>query len=65
MKGVFLAGRRGRIKTFVLNGWAASEQAWDLCRFPRDRIFSYIEQLDGEPEKAMREAFAKLRDQLR
>ena len=47
-----------RVKTFVLNGWAASEQAWDLCRFPRDRIFSYIEQLDGEPEKAMREVDA-------
>lgn len=43
------------MKTFVLNGWAASERAWDLCKFPRDRIFSYVEQLEGEPEKAMRE----------
>ena len=41
------------MKTFVLNGWAASERAWDLCEFPRDRVFSYIEQLDGLPEKAI------------
>ena len=44
----------------VLNGWAASPQAWDLCGFmraqqvaPLPRLFSYVEQLDGEPEKAM------------
>ena len=46
----------------VLNGWAASPQAWDLCGFMRSqvatsatlpRLFSYVEQLDGEPEKAM------------
>ena len=43
------------MKTFVLNGWAASERAWDLCKFRRDRIFSYVEQLDGEPARAMRE----------
>ena len=42
------------MKTFVLNGWSASEHAWDLCLFPRERIFSYVEQLDGEPEAAMR-----------
>lgn len=41
------------MKTFVLNGWAASPRAWDLCRFRRDRIFSYVEQLDGEPERAL------------
>ena len=41
------------MKTFVLNGWAASPHAWDLCAFPRDRVFSYIEQLDGLPEKAV------------
>ncbi len=44
------------MKTFVLNGWAASERAWDLCRFSRDRVFGYVEQLDGAPEEAMREA---------
>ena len=45
---------------FVLNGWAASPHAWDLCRFMRPqqvaalpRLFSYVEQLDGEPEKAI------------
>ena len=31
------------IQTIVMNGWAASPQAWDLCRFPRDRIVSYLE----------------------
>ena len=41
------------MKTFVLNGWSASEQAWDLCTFPRDRVFSYVEQLEGLPEKAV------------
>ena len=41
------------MKCFVLNGWAASSAAWDLCRFRRDRIFSYIEQLDGIPEKEL------------
>ena len=42
-----------RLPVFVLNGWAASPHAWDLCRFMRTRLFSYVEQLDGEPEKAM------------
>jgi len=42
------------VKTFVLNGWSASERAWDMCKFPRDRLFSYVEQLDGAPEEAVR-----------
>ena len=41
------------MKTFVLNGWAAGEAAWSLCTFRRDRVFSYVEQLDGAPEAAM------------
>ena len=41
------------MKTFVLNGWAANEHAWDLCAFARDRLFSYVEQLDGAPEDAL------------
>lgn len=41
------------MKTLVLNGWAASPAAWDLCTFPRARIYSYIEQLDGLPERAL------------
>ena len=41
------------MKTFVLNGWAASERAWDLCRFQRERVFGYVEQLDGVPEAAL------------
>lgn len=46
------------MKTFVLNGWAASEHAWDLCRFGRDRIFSYVEEMDGKAHAAMRAADA-------
>ncbi|MBQ5531313.1 MAG: alpha/beta fold hydrolase [Kiritimatiellae bacterium] len=34
-------------KVYVFNGWAAKETAWKRCRFLRDRIFSYAEQLDG------------------
>lgn len=34
----------------VLNGWAAASEAWSLCRFRRDRLFSYVQQLDAEPE---------------
>lgn len=51
----------------VLNGWAASPRAWDLCGFAGSkskapgfrfkgldvRLFSYIDQLDGLPEKAI------------
>ncbi len=50
------AGRRlaMAVKTFVLNGWSASDRAWDMCRFRRDRLFSYVEQLDGAPEEAVR-----------
>ncbi len=66
----------GRPQVFVLNGWAASPHAWNLCGFMRSqqvatlpngatgvspveksaalpRLFSYMEQLDGEPEKEM------------
>ena len=37
----------------MLNGWAASPHAWDLCAFKRERVYSYIEQLDGLPERAL------------
>ena len=39
----------------VLNGWAAAPEAWSLCRFRRDRLFSYVQQLDGEPEAFLAE----------
>ncbi len=42
--------------TLVLNGWAASPEAWSLCAFMKAdgvRLFSYVEQLDGEPERAL------------
>lgn len=38
----------------MLNGWSASERAWDLCAFPRARVFSYVDQLDGVPEEVLR-----------
>ncbi len=41
------------MKTFVLNGWSASPDAWKLCTFPIDRLLSYREQLDGVPEKVL------------
>lgn len=41
------------MKTFVLNGWASSQEAWDLCLFERERIFTYIELLDGVAEDVL------------
>lgn len=38
---------------FVLNGWAAGPETWDLCTFRRDRLFNYLEELDGEPLRAL------------
>ena len=43
----------------VLNGWAASTEAWSLCGFMRKpgpdgvmpRLYSYVDQLDGLPER--------------
>ena len=47
------------MKLMILNGWAASPHAWDLCCCavgPDVRIFSYLEQLDLQPEKALEAA---------
>ncbi len=41
------------MKVFVLNGWASNSHAWDQCRFPRERIFSYVELLDGVVEEVL------------
>lgn len=41
------------MKTFVLNGWASSKEAWDLCLFERERIFTYTELLDGVAENVL------------
>ncbi len=38
---------------YVFNGWAANEKAWSHCSFRRERIFSYIEQLDAVPESEL------------
>ena len=44
------------MKTLVFNGWAAGPETWALCRFPHDWVFDYVEQLDGLPEKVMKES---------
>ena len=46
------------LQIMVLNGWAASPYAWDLCAFMKTSegrkpvLYSYIDQLDGLPERA-------------
>ena len=43
----------------VLNGWASSPHAWDLCGFmsrPGVRLFSYVDQLAGLPEQFVNRA---------
>ena len=48
-----------RMKTIILNGWAASERAWELCdcaKGPDARIVSYLEQMDGVAERVLDEA---------
>ena len=49
-------------KTVVLNGWAASPRAWELCTFHRDALFSYLDQLDGLPERFIDEECARRPD---
>lgn len=47
------------MKTLILNGWAASERAWELCPFahgPDAKIVSYLAQLDGGAERALDDA---------
>ena len=39
------------MRTYVLNGWAASLKAWSGCGFAFDRLYSYAEALDGEFER--------------
>ena len=41
--------------TLVFNGWAAGAEAWELTSFARDWTFSYIEELDGLPERVVRD----------
>ena len=37
--------------TVIFNGWAAGPDIWNACRFKWDRLFSYLDQLDGEPAR--------------
>ena len=41
------------MKVLVFNGWAAGLETWMLCTFPHDWVFSYLEQLDGVPERVL------------
>ena len=48
------ASGASRPGVLVLNGWAASPHAWDLCGSvsrPGVRLFSYVDQLAGTPER--------------
>ena len=45
-----------KTQIIVLNGWAARLEAWNACAFSRDRIFSYIETLDGRAEEVVANA---------
>ena len=36
-----------------MNGWAAGSEMWARCSFNRDRIFSYVELLDGAADRAL------------
>lgn len=49
--------------TLVLNGWAASPEAWSLCAFRRNALFSYVDQLDGLPERFVEEAIGRNPDE--
>jgi len=42
-------------RVLVFNGWAAGRETWDLCTFPHDWVFDYVEQMDGLPERVMSE----------
>ena len=44
------------MRCLVFNGWAAGPETWELCTFPHDWVFDYVEQLDGVPEKVMEES---------
>ena len=41
------------MKRFVFNGWAAGPEMWNLCAFARDRVFDYVELLDGAADAAL------------
>ena len=44
------------LTVLVLNGWAASPDAWSLCDFMKTgdvRLFSYVDQLEGLPERTL------------
>lgn len=41
------------MKRFVFNGWAAGPEMWNLCSFERDRVFDYVELLDGAADAAL------------
>ena len=64
LRALAKARAAGSPSVFVLNGWAASVHAWDLCRFPSRtkgcRLFSYTDQLAGQPEAALEAVAGKV-----
>lgn len=42
-----------QLPIFVFNGWAAESAIWAGTTFRRERIFDYVEQMDGIPEKSL------------
>lgn len=41
------------MRCLVFNGWAVGPEVWARCTFAYDRLFDYVEQLDGVPEQVM------------
>ncbi len=42
-------------KVFILNGWSASPEAWQLCTFKYDRLFSYVDIMEGLPREMIKQ----------
>ena len=47
------AGTRREPAVLVFNGWAAGSEAWELTSFRHDWVFSYVEELDGLPDRVL------------
>lgn len=43
------------MRSLVFNGWAAGPETWELCSFPHDWVFSYLEEMEGLHEKVIRD----------
>ncbi len=43
------------MRLLVFNGWAAGPETWELCKFPHDWVFNYLEEMEGLHEKVVGE----------